>query len=741
VDKAQPNASHKAIARLARVGRVRAIFTTNFDTYLERALQAEGVEYTRCVTDEEFESYYKAGMPGVGLLKLHGSVDVPDAIVYTASQYVHGAGFSEYESRMLTTYLHENPVVFLGFSGWDFDHDSYRDFWAAAASSTRRILWNVRPGDTTGPQVTTLLKNMDDRLQFISGELPNVLVDAARILTLDVSDLEAPLPAEAETQKEAGKKRRAFWAEWAAKLPPPSLVGLCITDALMFSSQYQRFMAANDPKNMDLSASFNVVDQIQALTQKLMSGEISQDAYMAAQQELTMTALFSTLKPELREQMIAAARAEKPRLGHDVAAYQQFISFLSTFARYAEDPAAAVQRARSYTEKFQKLIASPTRESGYMIQLLTMEAAMAGLPKDDFARARNEMLNLVRQVVGEEIDDTKFSTELTATMQKWSKKQTGMPDYEQLLAALVREASAYADTDRAAAVEAVTSTLIHAAGMIGSHIAQAPAYQQLALASAQGDEVDPALMDQLEAVLSDALKPLFGKLPRGEQAWAEWARFDLASVAVLASLLQWTGSAATGEYMEAWKTGAYPRRAAHPVVGEYLKNRFLPVWEQLDKLPARYHQLACSYGAIIAEMTDDIELCRACVDRALKAAGGQVSMLVREPVPEALAAMHERRGEMRNAALWYGRALEGFNNSVPRVFGDALVYRAFRTHMACGDKEAALSLALKYSPQYTPSYSWTKMSCRDTLTKEVEVLSRSLGYANAEAARRAMKLD
>lgn len=52
LDKGEPNANHVGMAKLAKKGKLKAILTTNFDIFLERALQQEGVPYTVVVVRE-----------------------------------------------------------------------------------------------------------------------------------------------------------------------------------------------------------------------------------------------------------------------------------------------------------------------------------------------------------------------------------------------------------------------------------------------------------------------------------------------------------------------------------------------------------------------------------------------------------------------------------------------------------------------------------------------------------------
>ncbi len=96
LDSATPSAIHRAIAALAKEGRVPAVVTTNFDRALEAAFRELGVPAEVCSPPAHFQSLAtRLGTLGergwvCPILKLHGSGEDPDTLVYTLSQRKRG---------------------------------------------------------------------------------------------------------------------------------------------------------------------------------------------------------------------------------------------------------------------------------------------------------------------------------------------------------------------------------------------------------------------------------------------------------------------------------------------------------------------------------------------------------------------------------------------------------------------------------------------------------------------------
>ncbi|MBU0730398.1 MAG: tetratricopeptide repeat protein [Proteobacteria bacterium] len=118
-----PNTNHRLIAKLAKLGYVKVVFTTNFDLLIERAFQEEGlrehVHYERFCEESDFQ---QKATSNIRLYKIHGSVDKSETI-RTVIQQVARHTLSEKRGKALS-YLFSSGehkrVMVLGYSCSDF---------------------------------------------------------------------------------------------------------------------------------------------------------------------------------------------------------------------------------------------------------------------------------------------------------------------------------------------------------------------------------------------------------------------------------------------------------------------------------------------------------------------------------------------------------------------------------------------------------------------------------------------
>ncbi|MEP6495059.1 MAG: tetratricopeptide repeat protein [bacterium] len=181
IDSDRPNATHLAIAWLARLGRVRAVITTNFDRALESAFAAVDVPLDRHFQPEHFRAL--AGdlkrldrrKGACQLLKLHGSVDDPHTLIDTLVQ--RKKGFAPPVLTCVQHLLQSSHWLFLGFSGLDLEAEP--NYLALNQESERAIgfTWFVRQGAEPRPAVVKLKNRYGDRGQIVHGELPDWLLD------------------------------------------------------------------------------------------------------------------------------------------------------------------------------------------------------------------------------------------------------------------------------------------------------------------------------------------------------------------------------------------------------------------------------------------------------------------------------------------------------------------------------------------------------------------------------------
>ncbi len=117
LNEGEPNGNHRIIAKMAKEGKLRSIMTTNFDEFIERALDEERIPYKVICTSIEFQEYLDNGYKGFVVLKIHGTVSRPDTIVAVANHYKSGKGFGGVKSTVTQFFVKNYPTIFLGYSG------------------------------------------------------------------------------------------------------------------------------------------------------------------------------------------------------------------------------------------------------------------------------------------------------------------------------------------------------------------------------------------------------------------------------------------------------------------------------------------------------------------------------------------------------------------------------------------------------------------------------------------------
>ena len=196
----EPNLNHLYLAALAKTGRVPAIVTANFDTFIEKALRALEVPHKVYRRDEEFADWVKNPPPAgtVTLIKIHGCIEAKDTIIATLKDT--GRGLATAKKSALAELLKRYVFLFLGYSGNDFNLDDNKIAMRDAQTVARGFFWNFRPGESN-PVVESLVKDYGpDRAHKLEHLLPDLLVD----LTAQV----------------AGSQMAATMKRWATKLPP-----------------------------------------------------------------------------------------------------------------------------------------------------------------------------------------------------------------------------------------------------------------------------------------------------------------------------------------------------------------------------------------------------------------------------------------------------------------------------------------------------------------------------------------
>ena len=205
------NANHQALAELARLGRLRAIVTPNFDTLIERAFQEGRVPLADPATDTE------AGK-ACTLIRLHGVATAAQSMIDTVGQKARGLPFDTHEA--LRERLRDCRVMIVGFSGLDLDFAW--DYLSLETTPLEGVTWVVRPGSAPAPQVVALRTRLGNRMEIVEGELPALWRDLGATVSEEGVPVD-PNHAEASTQRVKAHAEGLF-----ETLGAPLAVTLCM---------------------------------------------------------------------------------------------------------------------------------------------------------------------------------------------------------------------------------------------------------------------------------------------------------------------------------------------------------------------------------------------------------------------------------------------------------------------------------------------------------------------------------
>ena len=190
LDGKEPNLGHYALAALAAQGRVRTILTTNFDTLIERALEAFEVSHLVLSPHRDKPPSPLLHADRVVVVKLHGSVGEGTTMVDLAAQKL--AGFSDAWKSWLRRTFESSPLTVAGFSGRDLElADDYLALFSAA-NRIPSLTWVTRDGAVGLTVVQQVLEQCGDRGRVVAGTLPEYFADQVRVTAPAMNPTEPP---------------------------------------------------------------------------------------------------------------------------------------------------------------------------------------------------------------------------------------------------------------------------------------------------------------------------------------------------------------------------------------------------------------------------------------------------------------------------------------------------------------------------------------------------------------------
>lgn len=756
LDVAKPNNTHYALARLAKAGILKACFTTNFDIYLEHTLREEGVEFELLIDNIEYQNYYETYMKN-GMLdnkfilcKVHGTIERPDTIVSVASAYKTAKGFSPPKAAVFESLLKKYPCLFLGYSGWDFNHLNYRRFWERIGPHVKKILWNCRPEEEVGPDFKDIFSSCWQSFEFTEAELPNGLINAIekipkiRIYTADLTMQVYENVAAHFARAEVDRIR--FFKEWVDQFPKSHMIGLVITESQNFSTTFREFMKKTKEISQDTeAASYSVGNEMQELGKKYAAGEISVEEYSQKIFELSLENALRLIRNEYKPKVRELISQNKfPGItDHSTNVLMFLNALIGTTRNFDLDEATTI--ASDYCYKMIDLMKDYSEQSRADQAILGFELQLKRPNTDQWKSFIEKMYNEKEKYLAGEIDYNKFNENCIEINQKGIYELMGMTvDIFDLLDKQV-EATVKSTTkeDFEDQTGALVITLVHMAGYLSAKYNKSQVYLDIidAISQATRPETqrDPTkivtkeMLDEVDGLIRESFIPVLQKAENLSNLVK--LLMEIAILTIWIQGVQYLDPVGMTKYQEMWQNGEYPKRFTPKQIYEYLKNKSsLWIDDALYNLPARFAQKLCGNLAIMGEMGDDFELCKKATLRSLEFNEGVITEATPENIPGNLAAFYERLGDKENALKYYQICLDSIKLRFPPVWADAIIYRTALILSDKGDNKGALEIIGKYHPSFRGNASSVVLPARKLAENFAEEIAVKLGYPDAHTA-------
>lgn len=235
-----PNANHQWIAAAARAGFLRFVVTTNFDLFIERALEAMKVSFKVYRTIDEFDGFGDEREAQVHLLKLHGCLSVPSTITATVEQ--EAIGLDPAKARAMDRLLPSRWLVAWGYSGADLKIDL--DYLRMVSQTDRAsgFVWNLfaRAGHREEPN--PFVRQLADLYAQRAAIGYNVVPDALAAI-VPASEQPAALALDQEQrgswQSRKNERLGALLDDWAAGHVTPHAACVIVGDLLEHAGLWQ----------------------------------------------------------------------------------------------------------------------------------------------------------------------------------------------------------------------------------------------------------------------------------------------------------------------------------------------------------------------------------------------------------------------------------------------------------------------------------------------------------------------
>ncbi len=757
LDVAEPNNVHLVLAKLAKAKILKACFTTNFDLYFERALRKEGVNFTLLVENIEYENYFEQFLKNKNysnedflLCKIHGTIDRPDTIISVASAYKSAKGFSAPKGQIFEDLISRYPCLFLGYSGWDFNHLNYRRFWERVGPQVKKVLWNKRPNEGNGPNFEEIFSTCKNKFQFTQAELPNDLIksiDQFSNINLDFNNLTINITGDSSSYfNQAKSERILFFKKWAKEFPESHTLGLVMSESQKFSTKYREHLKKSREDSEETEAiSYDFNTKMMELNQKMRNGEITPQGFQQQILNLQVENMLRGIKKKdkpIIEKMIQENKY--PTVTDNTANLMPFLGYLRPLTRWFDLDKAAIM-AVDFTKKSLELRSQNTDESRADLLILNMTTAIICTEEKEWKPFVEKMNELKVKYLTGVIDFGAFQKGLGEIQNEATKEQMGMTvDLDLLLEKQVEAtANSVSEEDFEDQAEALSITTLQIGAMIPKRINESQEYKNII--EGLGQEILPEIQrnpnimitsNKLDALDKVIRKPYMPVLERASNSTSNVKLLmEMAMLSLWINTTMYLDPEGVKDYTKKWENGDYPKHHTPATIYKYLKEK-TDGWldEAFKNLSGRFIQQLCGNIATLAEMGNDIELCKKATLKSFELSEGFVTEATPEGIPGILAAFYDRMGARESALKYYQLCLDAIKRTAQPMWTDAIIYRVAKLLVQRNDNKLALEIIGKYHPSFKGNAGPINMPARKLTLNLADEIANKLGYANANEA-------
>ncbi|WP_372370662.1 tetratricopeptide repeat protein [Candidatus Uabimicrobium sp. HlEnr_7] len=247
----EPNANHY----LAAASGFRYIFTTNFDTFIEQALQSKSVTFKVYCTEEDFDTF-NDDENMVHLFKLHGCISKPKSITATVEQEAKGLCYSK--RNVLRLLLQECYFLFWGYSGADFKIDIDYLQMLSVSEQAKGFFWDFYD-EKVNSYVAQIAEIYGEKATISVGNIPKILSQVSKVEIQEYTEQERD-----DWQQQKNATLCAALEEWSKRYLQPQQACNMLGRLFLHSGKYLDALCCFE-RSFVLCKSLPAVEKIEAL--------------------------------------------------------------------------------------------------------------------------------------------------------------------------------------------------------------------------------------------------------------------------------------------------------------------------------------------------------------------------------------------------------------------------------------------------------------------------------------------